>query len=226
LLLSFGAFAASNEDLQPCEPLSHSTQQLHDYDDFSTATRTVLGTVESNHFTPEVEQLKRGLTAPLPRDIAFVLRAFPNHYRALTAMATWQLRNKLPQEPESNVWTARCYFERAIAFSDKNARLHTLYAVYLHRAKFLDEAAEHYNTAQELGANGADFFYNRGLLEIDRGNLDAASEYADKAYAMGYPLPGLRDRLNRARKSAAPKSGSTRPKPAGSATPAGAASAP
>lgn len=205
--------AFADDGLEPCVALD-SISAYNDYDDGSRETRAILNTVETNHFTPDVESLRRGLTAPLPRDIAFVLRAFPNHYRALTSMASWQLKNKLPQDDDGNVWTARCYFERAIAFAPKNPRLHTLYAVYLHRAKMLGKAVEQYDLAESFGAPNVDFYYNRGLLEVDLGNLDKAQEYADKAYAKDYPLPGLRDKLARARAEQAKRGKSTKPAPA------------
>lgn len=196
LFAGTNVLAATYQDVLPCEPLDPQGPN-HDLND--PRERTLLGTVESNHFTPEVERLEQGLTAPLPRDIAFVLRAFPNHYRALNAMARWQLANKPSKDGRDNVWTADCYFLRASAFLPMDATVHAIYGIYLHRSKRLQEAARQYEIAEQLGAQGADFYYNRGLLEIDLGNLDKAGEYADRAYALGHPLPGLRDRLARAR---------------------------
>ena len=212
-LLTAGAQATATtyDDVQPCDPIDPLSAQSHDFND--STLHQLLITVETNHFTPEVERLEQGLTAPLPRDIAFVLRAFPNHYRALNAMARWQIANKPPHDSRAGLWTADCDFLRASVFLPKDATVHVIYGVYLHRAKRLAEAAHEYETAEGLGAQGADFYYNRGLLEIDLGNLDKASEYADRAYALGHPLPGLRDKLKRARAAAG------RPQPAPSRAP-------
>ncbi|MEP7245367.1 MAG: hypothetical protein ABI885_17075 [Gammaproteobacteria bacterium] len=193
------AQAAGYTDFLPCEPLD-PTVQYHDINE--PADQQLRGTVERNHFTPPVETLQAGLTAPLPRDIAFALRQFPNHYRALNSMARWQLLNKKPLDSENLVWTADCYFLRAADFVPDDWRVRFIYAIYLHRAKRYPEAEQQYDSAEQLGAEGAEFFYNRGLLAVDEGKLDAASAYADKAYEMGYPLKGLRDKLARARSGA------------------------
>jgi tetratricopeptide (TPR) repeat protein len=196
VVLMWPAYLAAAPDLSRCEPLS-SDVDYHDVTDGASAVN--LNTVESNHFVKDVEMLVRGQTAPLPLDIDFVLRAFPNHYRALNSMATWQLKNKLQTlTPDGRPWTADCYFQRALNFVPKDWRVRVVYAVYLHRAKRLDEAHEQYVAAEDLGANNADYYYSRGLLEVEMGDLDSARKYADKAYGMGMPLNGLRDKLARA----------------------------
>jgi tetratricopeptide (TPR) repeat protein len=202
LLFALPVHAVDWGDIQPCVPLDPSFKSSDVNDSANTA---LLRTVESNHFTPEVERLEKGATAPLPRDIAFVLRYIPNHYRALNAMGRWQLKNRLPTDPAALIWTADCYFQRAIAFVPSDAKVRFVYAIYLHKAKRLAEAQTQYAEAEDLGEPSAELYYNRGLLELDLGNLDAAEKYADKAYQMDFPLPGLRDKLARARgKQASP----------------------
>ena len=147
------------------------------------------------HFTPEVAALIRGSTSKLPGDIHYTLRHIPNHYGALDAMARYQLKN--PAESHE-YFTADCYFERALAFRPKDARLYMLYVTYLHRAKRYDQALAMYARAEELGLDTPELYYNRGLLEFQRDNLDQAATYAAKAYAGGYPLPALRDKLVKA----------------------------
>jgi tetratricopeptide (TPR) repeat protein len=198
LLFAAGAQAASYNDIQPCEPFDPNGV----YHDIHEAQDQVLrGTVERNHFTKPVATLQHGQTAPLPRDIAFVLRYFPNHYLALNAMGRWQLMHRLdPGDAESPVWTADCYFQRAIDFRPDDATIHLIYAIYLHGAKRYADASKQYAAAEENGADNAEFYYNRGLLAVDMGNLDEAQKDADKAYSMGAPLPGLRDKLARAQK--------------------------
>lgn len=214
--IACSAHAASFEDFLPCEPLDPS-QQYHDINE--SADQVARGTVERNHFIPAVETLQRGQTAPLPRDIAFVLRQFPNHYRALNAMARWQLRNKLPiDEPENQVWTADCYFQRAIAFRPDDWQIHFIYGIYLHGAKRLEEAERAYKAAEENGADGPNYYYNRGLLDVDLGHLDAADANAEKAYGMGASLPGLRDKIARARKATQAAQPIKKPKPSVPAT--------
>ncbi len=147
------------------------------------------------HFTPEVAALIRGSTSALPGDIHYTLRHIPNHYGALDSMARYQLQN--PVESHRYL-TVDCYFERAFAFRPKDGRLYMLYGTYLHRAKRYDQAATAYARAEELGLDSPELYYNRGLLEFQRDNLDEAAAYAAKAYAGGYPLPALRNKLDKA----------------------------
>jgi tetratricopeptide (TPR) repeat protein len=146
------------------------------------------------HFTPEVAALIRGSTAKLPGDIHYTLRHIPNHYGALDAMARFQLHNPVES---SRHWTVDCYFERALAFRPKDPRLYLLYGIYLHRARRPAEAAAAYTHAEQLGLDSPELYYNHGLLEFERNNYEVAAEYASKAYAGGYPLPALRDKLQK-----------------------------
>ncbi len=198
VLAASRAAAFDVNDFLPCEPLDPNPQLAYgDYNDPAQAVR--LHTVEVNHLNSDVLRLKKGETATnLARDLAFALRQFPNHPAALNAMGEWQLKHGGTDDPEQ-VWTAECYFQRAIAFRPNDPVVHVVYAIYLHKARRLQDAERAYQSAEESGATGADYFYNRGLLEVDLGNLDKAGEYAQKAYAQGFPLPGLRDKLARAR---------------------------
>ena len=159
------------------------------------ADKVKVDLVVQHHFTPEVAALIRGSTAELPGDIAYTLRHIPNHYGALDSMARFQLQN--PGESD-RYFTVDCYFERAFAFRPKDARLYMLYGTYLHRAKRYDQALALYTRAEELGLDTPELYYNRGLLEFQRDNLDEAAAYAAKAYAGGYPLPALRNKLVKA----------------------------
>jgi Tfp pilus assembly protein PilF len=147
------------------------------------------------HFTPEVAALIKGETTKLPGDIHYTLRHIPNHYGALESMARFQLQKPVES---SDYFTMDCYFERAFAFRPKDPRLFQLYGTYLHRAKRLDQARAAYRHAEELGLESPELYYNRGLLEFQSDNLQEAAAYAAKAYAGGYPLPGLRDKLVKA----------------------------
>ena len=159
------------------------------------ADKVKINLVVKHHFTPEVAALIHGSTAELPGDINYTLRHIPNHYGALESMARFQLQK--PGESDRYL-TVDCYFERAFAFRPKDGRLYMLFGTYLHRAKRYDQALAMYTRAEELGLDTSELYYNRGLLEFQRDNLDQAATYAAKAYAGGYPLPGLRDKLVKA----------------------------
>jgi hypothetical protein len=41
----------------------------------------------------------------------------------------------------------------------------------------------------------AEFYYTAGAVYLDNGQGDAARDFAIKAYDLGYPLPGLKRKL-------------------------------
>lgn len=50
------------------------------------------------------------------------------------------------------------------------------------------------------GGGSAEIQYNLGLINLDLGDIDAAVENAARAYAAGYPLQGLKRRLEKAQR--------------------------
>lgn len=152
--------------------------------------------VNDGHFNDDVFALRKGTSSYTPEhDLDYALRHVPNHYGALDAMGRWRLKHP---PSASRYQTADCYFERALLFRPEDPQLHFLYALYLQRAKQHSQARAEYAKAEELGGDDAELYYNRGLLEFDTGNRELARQYAEKAYARGYPLPGLRRKLEAA----------------------------
>lgn len=152
-------------------------------------------TVVRRHFTPDVQRLVRGNTTTNPADdIAYTLRQIPNHYGALRSMSEWQLKYPLNKRP-GRYLSIDCYFERAIDFRPGDANLYVLYAIYLHRAGRFEDARVNYVKAQNAKLNSPEFYYNWGLTEFALRNYDEAARLAGLAYAGGYPLPGLKNKL-------------------------------
>ena len=54
--------------------------------------------------------------------------------------------------------------------------------------------------AVELGVENSNLYYNMGLIYLDLKEYEKALNYAHQAYRLGFPLPGLRDRLRKAQK--------------------------
>lgn len=177
------------------------------------APQTRIKLVENVHFTPKVEQLIRGHTEEDPLgDISYTLTRFPNHTRALWALSRyWRMtgtekswRNYGDPIKRSSLimaevrgWppTAECAFDRAIRFKPNDSAVRMVFGMHLHVTGKQTEALEQYKEAERLGLNSTEFRYNRGLLHFDMGNFDAARKDAQAAYAKGYPLPGLKDKL-------------------------------
>ncbi len=170
-----------------------------DYNDKTKDSLSKIRLVERYHFTPKVESLQEGESGAIELDLAYTLRQVPNHYRALATMARWQAINgySIGMEAKS-IYSADCYFRRALTFRPEDPNLHVLYGIYFHQAGKHDEALREYKLAESLGPANAELHYNMGLLYAEKDEFDAAREHAIKAYSMGYPLVGLRNKLKRA----------------------------
>ena len=60
------------------------------------------------------------------------------------------------------------------------------------------EAVEKFEHALDLNPDDINAHYNLGLAFFDLKEYDKANEQAQTSYALGAPLPGLRDKLMRA----------------------------
>ena len=172
--------------------------------------------VEPHHFTSYLEELalygiaSRAASQPeeaegfalIGGNLDYTLHAFPNHSRALYAMGMWQLRQRKERPLEAAGWvsggkiySAECYFERAIMFKPDDGMVHHAYGAFLQKAGKQKQAAAEYERAIALMPEFPEPHYNLGLLYIDSGDLAKAAEHAARAYALGYPLDGLKRKL-------------------------------
>ena len=191
-----GAGTSFSQMVDGCGDLNESPfadRRPLDYHDRANAI--ALRNVEANHFNEGVRTLKKGQTTVyLGGDISYVLRAFPNHYRALELMARLSERERT-EKPQGAQWPLRCYYERALAFKPDDSIVQLLYGNYLLRKRQLDKAIEHLSEANRLKPNNANINYNLGLALFAAKRYDEAAESAQVAYALGFPLPGLRKKL-------------------------------
>lgn len=161
--------------------------------------------VENVHFQDEMKALnvKRFGVDRLAGEFAYTLRMFPNHPEALYAMSKLEklAGGKLPQTSVSGInpftpkISAYCFFDRAIRFKPEDPHVHYMHAIHLHDRKKLSEARKAYAEAERLGIEGPNFYYNYGLLLTDLKDWETARSYAQKAYAGGFVLEGLRRKL-------------------------------
>ncbi len=150
--------------------------------------------VEDYHFTQDVEFLIRGSTNTAPyKDIAYTLRAWPNHHRALNAITRYQLR--LNRINRSIPVAAECWFQRAIHFSPEDATTYMLYGNFLQKNGKLKLAKNNYEVALKLKPNGVQTHYNLGLLLVQQKEYEEAKKHAKIAYSNAFPLPGLKNQL-------------------------------
>jgi tetratricopeptide (TPR) repeat protein len=150
--------------------------------------------VESAHFTAEVAQGIKGNTGNIGADLDYTLRAWPNHPQALAAISKVALRGKTLQVPGAK-YPAECYFERAARFAPDDGAVHAVYASHLYAQGKTEKAFAEFKTAVALDPEDPTINYNVGLGYFKKKDYENASKYAKKAYALGFPLQGLKNRL-------------------------------
>lgn len=155
-----------------------------------------LGIVEGAHFTPDVENLKKGQAGYLGGDIDYTLRAFPNHHRALMAMMRYG-EKRHSDHPTDTRYSIGCYFNRALRFRSDDDMVRMIYANYLSKKGKKLEAIEQLKQIQSISDENANLHYNLGLVFFDLKDYEKSLAHAHKAYGNGFPLPGLRDKLKR-----------------------------
>lgn len=194
LVLSTYSVNGSSQEVPGCGNLSNAYGPF-DYTnptDFSER----LPIVEQAHFTAEVEALRGGESSTIWDDLDYTLRAFPNHHRALYAVARYALLSG--NATETGIYPAECYFTRALAFKPNDGMVHMIDGIFLHKKNKLADALEEYQAAVKLMPGSAEAHYNLGLLYTETREYEAARKHAQRAYALGYPLQGLKYKLQEA----------------------------
>jgi tetratricopeptide (TPR) repeat protein len=163
-----------------------------DYNDPRNAPH--LTNVNGNHFDSGVQNLVRGQAGYIGADIDYVLRAFPNHHLALDAMSRLSVKER-KDKPRGAQYTVACYFDRALRFKPADPTVRLLYAKLLARNKQYAEALVQLQEADQRDQDNANIKYNLGLALFELKRFDEAAEAAQRAYALGFPLPGLRKKL-------------------------------
>lgn len=115
-----------------------------------------------------------------------------------------------PMFPEVVITLARLYREMgdkraAIAYLDEAMTVqpevtspYALAAIIYRDSGDLDSALDVLQRGNTATAGGsAEIHFLLGHIYIDRGDLDSAAVHAERAYKLGYPLPGLASKLRR-----------------------------
>ncbi len=192
-----GAMLLLTAVLQVCSPTVFAQINLDYY-----APRTSKGEIErfnnvqGFHLELGREYMAKGNYGAALGDFEFILRVYPNHPQALISLSELCLRWKSPICDS----TAEQWFQKAIERNPGAAQSHVVQAVHLHRRSKLDDAVKSYKRALELAPNSLNAHYNLGLAYADLKQFELANQHAQKSYALGARLPGLRSRLEKAGK--------------------------
>jgi tetratricopeptide (TPR) repeat protein len=191
-------FEARAEAVNPDCPEFHDFSAQINYLDPDPAKQRQIRGFEFNHLNADVENLRKGQSASIGADLVFILRIVPNHHRAMDVLMRLALRDRTPRPQGVPDFPVECWLARAVAFSPTDGRARLIYGVYLarigKRALALSELLE----AEKLTPGDVNVSYNLGLLYFEEKDYSRSLEYAHRAYSMGFPLPGLRQKLVKA----------------------------
>lgn len=166
--------------------LRELTKQTHrDYKD-----RTV------NHYEPAAATMQKRQVEPqigVLYNIDYVLRSWPNHQPALLLLANYYLRGG----KQWNYSTFECYVKGAKLFAADDVAVPVIEGFYYQKKGDMDRAIAAYEQALGIDPNAAEANYNLGLVYFGKGDYAKARAHAERAYASGYPLPTLKENLQR-----------------------------
>jgi len=187
--------------------------------DYYDPPKGSLSLVERPHFGAITqERAKRGDWCWYWSDVDYTLRVFPNHPRALEAMAKYLEEHQacpkdergtalkdIMAEIEAGDWrekNADYYFINGIKFRPKQTATRILYGKYLYKIGRLKDALIQLSDAEKLDAASGETHYYMGLAYADLGDYQNAKSHAVKARNLGYKAdkksPDLRGKLIKA----------------------------
>jgi uncharacterized protein (TIGR02996 family) len=193
VILGSAQIANAQADPSSCGSLENAYGPF----DYRKEREKSLRVVEGFHFTPNIENLIRGNSGTLGSELNYVLRASPNHHRALMSMMRLGDRLQTDQPPGS-AHTMDCWFERALRFQPDDTIVRLIFATYLTEHQRKAEAMEQLERATVAAADNAFTHYNIGLVYFDLKEYDKSLQQAHKAMAMGFQRTTLREMLRKA----------------------------
>ena len=154
--------------------------------------------VEYEHFTEKVRTLKGGNTSQTPGgDLSYVLWAFPNHHPALITLINYTVKYNSDQPPQMSL-SAECYFKRAVQWRPDDPTTHLVFGMYLFKKHKFSASIEQFLEATKLDPDNGNSFYNLGLAYFANKDYEQALKAAHSAYALGFGMNGLKNKLVRA----------------------------
>jgi tetratricopeptide (TPR) repeat protein len=193
--LAWGA-AGAEEAVEGCDYAYGSDRAPNDYRarDATSQNKWDVADVKRNHLDPAVNSMRAGnYSRGVMADIDFILRYWPNYYPALQALITYDLAGGLSYEFQSTA----CYISRARNFFPDDPKVMLADAYYAWKKGNKERAGKIYQQVLTVVPDSADAHYNLGLLYFEQGEFEKASQHARAAYAAGYPLDALRQKLQK-----------------------------
>lgn len=173
-------------------PVPHAVAQApRDYYQVLATEPGILQIMQDLHIRLGEQSLRARHYGGTFREAQFVLNLFPNHPRALTLMAQACEQGRLATCALDEV------FRKAIVINPKAAATYSIQGIFLQWQRRYADAIRSFNQALELDPDSMNAHYNLALAYIETKDYARANEHAQRAYALGAPLPGLKNRLQR-----------------------------
>lgn len=190
--LSSGFGATPHESKQAREE-SYKNIFNRDYYNFDPKVHTLVKTVEAYHLNQGIGKLEAGHYKFAMDDFKFMLHHYPNHPRALELAGRTALLMGNEKEGEG-------FFKRAIRMFPNSPRAgraitYKEYGKFLYEAKKYDRAIAALNHSLALDDISSEANYYLGLAYFAKKDYTHANEHAQRAYAEGFPLTQLREKL-------------------------------
>lgn len=148
------------------------------------------------HTEAATRRLRAGeFTIQVLDDLHFTLMRWPNHLIALQGLVQYDLADG-PRDPR--FLSTECYFDRSRYAFANDAEVASLRAYWLWKKGKHTQAEQAFAEALKLAPDSAEVNYNAGLFYASNRKWDKATACAEVAYAGGYPLPGLKNILEKA----------------------------
>lgn len=129
----------------------------------------------------------------------YTLWAFPNHSPALAAMEDLGIKHKSERPPGAEL-RVHCYFQRAVKLVPDDPLVRSIYGYYYARRGKAPEAMQQLAKAESIGDESMSVLVYTAFAYLELKEYDKALAAAKNAYQLGYSLPGLQNRLEKAGK--------------------------
>jgi tetratricopeptide (TPR) repeat protein len=201
------AYAEDSPDLyEPdCLPLHRAGKYgPYDYNKTSSSDRNL---VERIHFTEHYQAYRLGkakfqkksdhIIETPAAGFSYTLWAFPNHSYSLAAMEDIAFKNKNDTPPGAQL-RIHCYFQRAVRFIPDDPLVRAIYGYYYARRGKKPEAVAQLHIAESLNDDDYSVAVYAAFAYFEIQEYEMALAAAKRAYKLGYQLPGLRKKFERA----------------------------
>jgi len=191
------AFAVTGEPGN-CRPIVATNQYDIRIARFSHEGKVDVEQAERVHFSYMESAFRSGEVRRKPAviwsELEYMVRRYPNHTGALSYLDRLSRLLNVEILP-SSLNSVDCHFQRALRFTPDDMGVKMVYGIYLLKRNRVQEAIDMFKQVESQQPDNANNHYNLGLAYMAAKQPEDARQHAVKAYAQGFTLPGLKQKL-------------------------------